>query len=94
MAARRPVVGTAVGGTPELVRDGANGFLVPPGAPPMLATRIMGLLRNPTQARRMGEEGRLLVEREFGVEAMRQSYDALYSGLVAEADGKRARMAA
>ncbi len=93
MAARRPVVGTAVGGTPELVRDGANGFLVPPGAPPVLATRIMGLLRNPTQARRMGEEGRLVVEREFGVEAMRQSYDALYSGLVAEADGKRARMA-
>ena len=42
----------------------------------------------------MGEEGRLLVEREFGVEALRQSYDALYIGLVAEAGGKRARMAA
>ena len=94
MAARRPVVGTAVGGTPELVRDGANGFLVPPGAPPVLASRIMALLRNPTQARRMGEEGRLLVEREFGVEVMKQNYDALYSELVAEADGKRARMAA
>ncbi len=89
MAARRPVVGTAVGGTPELVRDGANGFLVPPGAPPVLAARIVELLRNPTQARRMGEEGRLVVEREFGVEVMRRSYDALYSGLVAEADGKR-----
>jgi glycosyltransferase involved in cell wall biosynthesis len=94
MAARRPVVGTAVGGTPELVRDGANGFLVPPGAPPVLASRIMALLRNPTQARRMGEEGRLVVEREFGVEVMKQNYDALYSELVAEADGKRARMAA
>ncbi len=86
MAARRPVVGTAVGGTPELVRDGANGFLVPPGTPPQLARRIVELLREPALARRMGEKGRQLVEREFGVEAMRQSYDALYSGLVGRRD--------
>ena len=77
----------------EGYRDRQFRFLVPPGAPP-LATRILALLRDPTQARRMGEEGRLLVEREFGVEALRQSYDALYIGLVAEAGGKRARMAA
>jgi glycosyltransferase involved in cell wall biosynthesis len=81
MAARLPVVATAVGGSPELVRDGANGYLVPPGAPAPLARRIVDLLAGAPRRRRMGELGRRLVEREFGVEQMRRSYDALYEDL-------------
>lgn len=82
MAARRPLVGTAVGGTPELVRDGETGLLVPPGAPAQLAGAIAALLGDPAGARRMGERGRAAVEREFSVERMRRSYDALYRGLL------------
>ncbi len=81
MAARLPVVGTAVGGTPELVADGSNGFLVPPGAPAHLARRMRALLGDPERARRMGEEGRRIVQREFGVDRMRAAYDALYADL-------------
>jgi L-malate glycosyltransferase len=84
MAARRPVIGTAVGGTPELVRDGRSGFLVAPGAPPVIARHIIALLRDPALAHHMGGEGRAIVEREFGVDVMRRSYDALYSEVVAE----------
>ena len=81
MAARLPVVATAVGGSPEIVRDGVNGYLVPPGAPAALARRLADLLGNAARRRRMGERGRRTVEREFGVEQMRRSYDALYEDL-------------
>ena len=93
MAARRPVVGTAVGGTPELVRDGVTGFLVPPGAPAHLARRILTLLDDADLSRRMGEQGRAAVERDFSLEAMRQSYDALYCGVLSEERGAPARAA-
>ena len=81
MAARLPVVATAVGGSPELVREGWNGFLVPPGAPAALARRLLDLLANAPLRRRMGERGRRIVEREFSAEQMRASYDALYEDL-------------
>jgi L-malate glycosyltransferase len=81
MAARLPVVGTAVGGTPEIVRDGVNGLLVPPGAPAALAGRLVDLLADAPLRGKMGEAGRRIVEREFSLEAMRASYDALYEDL-------------
>jgi len=84
MAARLPVVATAVGGNPELVRDGVSGFLVPPRSPARLARRIVALLGDAALARRMGEAGRAIAEREFGVEQMRRSYDELYTAVVEE----------
>ena len=81
MAARLPIVATAVGGTPEIVRDGENGFLVPPGAPAALAPRLLELLDDAPLCARMGARGRRIVEREFSVEQMRASYDALYEDL-------------
>jgi glycosyltransferase involved in cell wall biosynthesis len=82
LALRRPVVATAVGGTPELVRDGVNGRLVPPGAPAALAARILDLLRDPGARRRMGERGRRIVEREFSLRQMQLGYEAVYEDLV------------
>jgi glycosyltransferase involved in cell wall biosynthesis len=82
MAARRPMVATAVGGSPEIVKDGVNGFLVPPGAPAALARGIADLLGDPALRARFGEEGRAIVEREFSLGQMRASYDALYEELI------------
>ncbi len=81
MVLRLPVVATAVGGSPELVREGVNGFLVPPGAPAALARRILDLLASAELRKRMGAKGRRIAEREFGVAQMRASYDALYEDL-------------
>jgi glycosyltransferase involved in cell wall biosynthesis len=81
MGLRLPVVSTAVGGSPELVREGENGFLVPPGSPAALARRILDLLRDPALRKTMGEKGREIVATEFDVEQMRVSYDALYQEL-------------
>lgn len=81
MALRLPVVATAVGGSPEVVRDGVNGYLVPPGAPAALARRLLDLSGDPAARKRMGERGRRIVEREFSLAQMRVSYDALYDEL-------------
>ena len=42
-----PLVATAVGGVPEIVRDGQTGLLAPAGAPDTLSDRILELLRDP-----------------------------------------------
>jgi L-malate glycosyltransferase len=54
---------------------------------------VIALLRDRALARRMGEEGRAIVEREFGVEAMRRQYEALYTEVLEEGR-RRARWAA
>jgi len=64
-ACRKPVVATWVGGIPEVVHDGVNGYLVAPGDVDGLARRVQQLLDSPEQRRAMGAAGRLLVERDF-----------------------------
>jgi glycosyltransferase involved in cell wall biosynthesis len=61
MAHGRPVVATAVGGIPELVRDGETGFLVEPGDVRGLRTALELMLGSPLLRRRMGRAGRELV---------------------------------
>jgi len=58
MAAGLPVVATSVGGIPDLVTDGENGLLVPPGQPGDLAKALAGLIGDPARRTRMGLTGR------------------------------------
>jgi glycogen synthase len=58
MAAGRPVVAAAVGGIPELVRDGVDGLLVPPDDHVALATAVEKLLTDPHRAAGLGASGR------------------------------------
>ena len=53
----RPVVATRVGGVPDVVRDGEDGFLVEAGATDDLADRLGRLARDPELRARMGDEG-------------------------------------
>jgi glycosyltransferase involved in cell wall biosynthesis len=79
LALARPVVGTQVGGIPEVVRHGETGLLVPPEDSEGLAEAIIQLLRNPEEAAGLGERGRELVSREFNVEAMVRKIAAVYA---------------
>jgi len=67
-ACGRPVLGGRSGGVVEAVQDGVSGRLVNPGDPEDLAQALLGMLRDPHQARAMGRAGRLRVEREFAWE--------------------------
>jgi len=64
-ACRKPVVATRVGGIPEVVEDGINGYLVPPADVDTLATRVSELIADPMLRARMGEAGRQRVEQNF-----------------------------
>jgi glycosyltransferase involved in cell wall biosynthesis len=65
MAAARPVVATAIGGTDEAVADEVTGLLVPPRDPAALAAAIVRVRADPELARRLGQAGRARVEQEF-----------------------------
>ncbi len=84
MAARRPVVATAIGGTDEAVTHERTGLLVPPRDPEALAAAIHRLRADPDLARRLAEAGRERVEREFStaVTAPRvmRTYDEVAGG--------------
>jgi len=62
LAVGTPVVATAVGGVPEVVRDGVNGLLVPPGSPDALAEAIARLLGSPELEARLASAARPSVE--------------------------------
>ena len=65
MAMRRPVVGYASGGAPEVVADGETGLLAARGDIPGLASAILRLVADPELRRRFGEAGRRRVEALF-----------------------------
>lgn len=83
MAHGKPVVATAVGGTPEVVVEGETGLLVPPGDPERLAAAIRSVLDDRELARRMGEAGRIRVAERFSVEAMTRRVLEIYDEVVA-----------
>jgi len=89
MACGIPSVVTRVGGNPEAINDGENGFLVPVEDDAAAAERLLTLLRNPEQAAQMGERGRKSVETRFSAEAMIQKLITVYRDLLAKRDGKR-----
>jgi glycosyltransferase involved in cell wall biosynthesis len=83
MAAARPIVATTAGGTPELIRDGVHGLLVPPSSPRALAAALRVALSEPARMRRLGEAARRRVARELSPARLGERIDALY-GAVAE----------
>jgi len=85
MAAGRPVVATDVGANAEVMVDGVTGLVVPPARPDRLADAIITVLKDPERARSMGAAGRRRVAEEFTVTRMVERLQALYRGLLAEA---------
>ena len=82
LAVGTPVVGTAVGGIPEIVRDGETGRLVRPGDSHALAEAILDLLRDPVRARAMARRGQTLVQERFTFEAMMKATIGVYEDLL------------
>jgi len=85
MAADCPVVGTSVGGIPDVVIHERTGLLVEPKSPRALATAINGLLDSPAEAGRMGALARRWVRRKFDWRQVARGY----ANLLARAAGAR-----
>lgn len=78
MAAGMPVVTTPVGGIPEAVTDGVEGFLVAPGDIAALVDRLTTLLADPALAQRMGQAGRRKVENTFAHSIIMPQLERMY----------------
>lgn len=78
MGCAKPVVCTGVGGNPELVVDGKNGFLVRVGDVAELAQRIQEILLNETVKLAFGNDGRDRFLREFTSDRMASAYMDMY----------------
>lgn len=82
-ACARPIVTTDTPGCREVVMNDENGYLVPPNEAPALANAIELLVTNRALCERMGQAGRILVEREFALERVVTETFALYEELLA-----------
>lgn len=78
LAAGRPVVATAVDGTPEIVVTGKTGVTVPPGDQNALATAVCELLGDPTRRQELGRAGREWVLEHFSEEQLVQKTADFY----------------
>jgi len=77
MAAGLPVVSTAVGGVPELVREGATGLLVPPEDAGALAQAMQALVDDPARRRVMGAAARQHALTHFDIRHTVRGYESL-----------------
>jgi len=77
MAAGLPVVGSRVGGIPELIENGQTGWLVEAGNENNLAEKLSWLLESPAKAQLMGKEGRRFARDFFSAEAYLRNYEQL-----------------
>ena len=81
MSAGVPVIGTNVGGIPEIIQDGQNGLLVPPSNPEALAELIIKLLRDQTLKERFQCAG-LATAQRFTVKNMMEITYGVYQKLL------------
>jgi len=80
MSSGLPVVATAVGGTPDLVEEGATGHLVPSDNEAALAGAIHRVFCNKLEAQRFAHTARARAINQFGLDAMVRAYESLFSG--------------
>lgn len=81
MAVELPVVSTIVGGVAEIVRDGVDGVLVPPGDVEGVARGVLSLLRDEGLRRSMAREARLRVRALVDLKAIVAQHEDLYREL-------------
>ncbi len=90
MAAGTPVVVTRTGELPELIADGANGLLVPPGDAPALAQACAALLRDRDRAGRLATAARLRASEAHRLDRMVEALAELYRELMKPAGERTA----
>jgi len=81
-ACNKPVVGAQSGGMADAIVDGETGLLVPPNDEMALTASICRLLGDATYMRRLGQQGRDRVVRDFGWRSIADRVDAIVSGLI------------
>ncbi|MFC1488150.1 glycosyltransferase family 4 protein [Thermoproteota archaeon] len=84
MACGKPVISTNVGGVPEIIKDGENGFLVQPNDSNHLAMTICNVLANKTNAERIGKKGAEQILAKHNLKIVTTQLEAFYSCLLSK----------
>ena len=82
MAAGKPVIGTPIGSTAEMIVHGETGYIVPLDPIAGIADKIVELAKDPNRSARMGQRGRKYAEEAFGVERHVQKVQDIYEELL------------
>jgi glycosyltransferase involved in cell wall biosynthesis len=83
MAARLPIIASAVGGIPEMITDGENGILLPPADTEALADACLRLLFDEEAAKSMGDAGWSVANQRFNIRVQAEQLRGLYLKLIA-----------
>lgn len=78
MALGKPIVASDTGGIPEVVREGVEGLLVPPGDVGALADALLRLARDAGLRARLADAGRKSVEERYSLQAMVRRIETIY----------------
>jgi glycosyltransferase involved in cell wall biosynthesis len=81
MATGLPAISTNVGGAPDIIKHGKNGWLVPPDHPPALQTALLTLLGNTTLRTNMGQQARQQVVGRYSLPVVAARLRELYGTL-------------
>jgi glycosyltransferase involved in cell wall biosynthesis len=73
-----PILATSCGGIPEVVKDGEQALLVPPGNPPMLAQGLLSFAKNPDLRMKLSQNAKAHIERNFSLTAQARATLAAY----------------
>lgn len=85
-ACAKPVVGSRIGGIPELISEGEDGYLFEPGDDAELAEKISLLLQDDERRVQMGQAGRRKMEREFSPDAYYEGTLEIYRQVASRSD--------
>jgi len=76
-----PIIATSVGGIPEIIEDGKNGFLFEPGDVKAFSGLILRLMDSPNERKRMGKQSYDLVNQKFNINLISQQMENIYRNL-------------
>ena len=77
-----PVLATSVGGTPDVIAHGENGYLIPPDDLSSLKTGLTVLLGDPDLRARLGTQGRRRIQKDFSLDSIASRLATLYRSLL------------
>jgi glycosyltransferase involved in cell wall biosynthesis len=82
MASSLPVIATPVGGIPDLVEDGENGFIVPVGDSSMLAEKTICLMSKPVLRKKMGKNNVSKIAENYNPIVISRLYSVIYNQMI------------
>lgn len=82
MAAGKPVIGTPIGSTTDMIVHGITGYVIPLASIDAIVNQIIELANDPTRSLAMGQQARRHAEEVFGVEAHIQKVQDIYEKLL------------